>query len=315
MVYLVKRCLRRYCRPDLVFCRLIGNTWRGVMDSGRQNPNKEILAECVIIVATFPKGVRELWVSKAVDRTPNLAIIFNGPQNLAAWLAPLGYAHSQPLRDVVVLDATSRHRPILEQFRDQLHYFCSCRRKCTAITRLFMRWPHNPILSPADGLAEAIAEHPRFRELARHDQRVIVWMKEAFSKERPHPLDNVVPPLTLKDLEQFQRAVDKHRKRAERDPRPLSLDAALLLSAGIVGARFPHSDSEFNEDEIELARDGFADLDEIDQQIWVLWSSGKKLREIGKLVGLAASSSVAAHLAKAVDAVGRFVAKPRSRSS
>lgn len=284
------------------------------MDSGTENPKKEILAECQDIVATFPKGIRALWGSKAADRTPNVAIIFNGPQSLAAWLARLGHTDTQTLMDAVVSDAASRHLPILEQFRDQLRYFRSCCRECTAITRLFMRWPHNPILSPADGLAEVIAEHPGFRELARHDQRVIDWVKEAFNKEKPHPLDSVVPPLRLEDLEVFRRSLDKHRKRAQRAPRPLSLDAALLISVGIVGAVFPHSDSKFDEDEIELARDGFAGLDEINQQIWVLWSSGKKLREIGESVGLA-PSSVAAHLAKAVDSVARFVAKSRSRTS
>lgn len=284
------------------------------MDSGTENPKKEILAESVNIVATFPKGVREPWVSKAADRTPNLAIIFNGPQGLAAWLTRLGHTDSQSLTDAVVSDATSRHFSILEQFRDQLSYYRSCRKECTSIARLLKRLPHNPNLRLADGLAEAIAEHRKFLELARYDRRVIAWVKEAFNKEKPHPLDSIVPPLTLEDLVVLRRALDKHRKRAERTPRPLPLEGALLLSAEIVGAMFPHSDSEFDEDEIELAREGFAGLDEIDQQIWVLWSSGKKLAEIGEFVGLA-PSSVAAHLAKAVDAVGRFIASPRSRSS
>lgn len=284
------------------------------MGSGTENLKKEILAECQDIVASFPAGIREHWASKAADRTPNLAIIFNGAQDLAAWLARVGKAHSQTLIDAVVSDATSRYLPSLQQFRDQLHYFRLCSKECNAITRLFMRWPQSPILSPADGFAESIAEHSRFLELARHDPSVAVWVREAFNRDKPNPIDSIVPPLALEDLVKLRRAIDKHRQRAKRDARPLSLDAALLLSAGTVGARFPHSEWEFDEDEIELARDGFAGLDEIDQQIWVLWSSGKKLREIGEIVGLA-PSSVAARLAKAVDAVGRFVANRRSRSS
>lgn len=53
---------------------------------------------------------------------------------------------------------------------------------------------------------------------------------------------------------------------------------------------------------MEPARERFADRAEIDQQRWVLWSNGKKLRKIGKIVGIA-NSSVCQRLANAVDCV------------
>lgn len=254
-------------------------------------------------VARFPVQSRRHWVQKALAATTNRDTLLARHRFMMSWLATLDLQRPEPLdRHLKPINVTVNDLIILEDFRKQLSNVYSCSRESAKIFSLLRRFSSRDEWQEA--FSDAVTEVPRIITIAADKESPVNdWLRRFFKSSIPPSIETIVPPLTLDDLRQVRRAIDRYRKRAQRTKRRYVGTSHALSSLTVVHESL---DQLVTDEELTLAIRAFADLASIDQQIWGLHISGHSMREIGKLLNRA-PSTVCQRMVNAVSRVARTV--------